>query len=151
MTEKNEKDSQDPKEHLKLQGYNALIQYGCQMSADHLNYDRILMPISLAPPLLVLIPSNERNISQWAESCILAGGVLLLAFWVFRNIRSRARLYNVWETVISIEKDLGFPAVKKVLDATNKLWVPRDFTLKFIFAGLAAVFYVFVFYHVWCT
>ena len=28
MTEKNEKDSQDPKEHLKLEGYKALMQYG---------------------------------------------------------------------------------------------------------------------------
>ena len=42
MTEKNEKDSQDPKEHLKLEGYKALMRYGCQMSQDHLNYDRIL-------------------------------------------------------------------------------------------------------------
>lgn len=53
--------SKDPKETVKLEVYKGLIHYGCQMSADHLNYDRILMPISL---VLASEDSNESNPSS---------------------------------------------------------------------------------------
>ncbi len=150
MTEKNEKDSQDPKEHLKLEGYKALMQYGCQMSQDHLNYDRILMPLSLVPAFLVLTSPDVHCAGKLAASLILGGGFALLLFWFFRNLRSRKRLYKTWDTLSCIEKDLGFAAYTIVHDTMKPWWPLRDFTLKIIFAVVGLALYVFMFWHVWC-
>ena len=49
-----EKDPLTRKEQLQIEGYKALMQYGCQMSQDHVNYDRIIMPVSLLPAYFVL-------------------------------------------------------------------------------------------------
>ena len=150
MTEKNEKIPLTRKEQLQIEGYKALMQYGVQLSQDHLNYDKILMPISLAPALWVISSPVGKIPSRWAETWILVGGVLLLLFWVLRNIRSRTRLYKVWDTVSCIEKRLCFDAYSNVHDEMKKSGTLSDFTLKFIFSGLVAVFYGYMFCHVWC-
>ena len=108
------------------------------------------MPVSLAPAYFVLTSLDVQEAGPVAELLIWGAGVLLLAFWVLRNIRSRTRLYKVWDTVSCIEKDLEIPAYSKVHDYMRESKALRDFTLKFIFAGLAGVFYVVVFCYVLC-
>ena len=129
----NQKEPLSPKQQLEIEGYKALMQYGCQMSQDHLNYDKIMMPVSLAPAYFVLTSPAGKIPSQWAESLILVGGFLLLVFWVLRNIRSRARLYETWDKVSCLEEGFEVPGIGKVLDTIAPHWAPKDFTLKIVF------------------
>ena len=148
--------SLNKKEQFLIEGYKALNQYGCQMSQDHLSVDRIFMPLVLAPPVFVLTSKDVQSASKLAASLILGGGVLLLVFWTLRNWRSKKRLYAIWDILPSIERQLKFAAHRTLRKCMNKrrrsrFWLlrrlpPRDFTLKFIFAGIAALLYAFVFF-----
>ncbi len=148
MSENNANGSKDPKETVKLEVYKGLIQYGCQMSQDHLNYDRILMPISLVPAYLVLTSLDVREAGLPAELIILFGGFLLLVFWIMRNIRSRARLYETWDKVSCLEEGFEVPGIGKVLDTIAPHWAPKDFTLKIVFFVLAVLLYLAVLIYV---
>ena len=79
------------KEKLRIEGYKSLTQYGCQLSADHISTDRIMIPLSLAPALLVLAPQNG-HVSGFAKTMILVAGVFLILFWMYRNRRNAKRL-----------------------------------------------------------
>ena len=57
----NEKNSLTRKEQLQIEGYRSLTEYGCQMSQDHISTDRVMIPLSLAPALWVLAPTERRN------------------------------------------------------------------------------------------
>ena len=154
----NEKCSLNKKEQLLIEGYKALMQYGCQMSQDHISTDRIMVPLSLAPALLALAPPYEHIPSPLARTLILAGGVILVEFWKRRNKRNERRLYAIWDVVSLIEKQFGFQAYRTVQLNMNA-WLcddgrfqkpPRhDFTLKKWFGWIALVFYV-VGVYVWC-
>ena len=141
--------TENQRQHL-IEGYKALMQYGCQLSGDHINYDRIFMPLSLVPAFLVLSSPDIQNSGKQAELSILSGGFLLLLFWFFRNIRSQKRLYKTWETLCCIEKCLGFAAYTIVQDTMKTSWRPADFTLKFIFGVVVALGYIVLFCYVSC-
>ena len=66
MTEKNEKAPLTRKEQLEIEGYKALMQYGVQLSQDHLNYDRIFMPLTFVPAYFVLTSLDVRE--AWLAS-----------------------------------------------------------------------------------
>lgn len=159
MNATNNEKSLNKKEQLQIEGYKALNQYGCQLSADHLSTDKVLMPLSLGPALWVLSSPVGKIPSQWAESLILVGGVLLLVFWTLRNWRSKKRLYAIWDNLRLIERQLKFAAHRTLNKCMNKrrssrFWLlrrlpPRDFTSKFLFAAFAVLFYGFVFWYVW--
>ena len=136
--------TENERQHL-IEGYKALMQYGCQISQDHLNYDRILMPISLIPAFLVLTSPDVHCAGKLAASLILGGGFALLLFWLFRNLRSRKRIYKVWETLCCIEKKLEFEAYSIVHKTMKTRWPLADFTLKFVFIGMAILLYIAVF------
>ena len=143
-------------EQLKLEGYKALNQYGCQMSQDHLSVDRIFMPLLLVPAFLVLTSEDVQKAGKLEASLILGAGVLLLVFWTLRNWRSKKRLYAIWDILPSIERQLKFAAHRTLRKCMKKrprsrFWLlrrlpPRDFALKFAFAGIAALLYGFVFF-----
>ena len=105
-----EKDSLTRKEQLEIEGYKSLTQYGCQMSQDHISTDRVMIPLSLAPAIWVLRPLNGQFNDNWANSFILLGGVVFIAFWMLRNRRSEKRLYAIWDILRLIEVPLGFEA-----------------------------------------
>lgn len=63
----------DEKKHL-LEGYKVLMQYGIQMSQDHLNYDKILMPLSLVPAFFVLTSADVQKAGLAAELLIWGAG-----------------------------------------------------------------------------
>ena len=136
--------TENQRQHL-IEGYKALMQYGVQLSQDHLNYDRIFMPLSLIPAFLVLTSPDVHCAGKLAASLILGGGFVLLLFWFFRNLRSRKRLYKVWETLCCIEENLEFEAYTKVHKTMKPWWPLRDFTLKFVFFGMALLLYIAVF------
>ena len=144
----NEKEHLTRKEQVQIEGYKALMQYGCQMSQDHLNYDKIMMPVSLAPAYFVLTSLDVQEAGPVAELLIWGAGVLLLAFWVLRNIRSRTRLYETWDTVSCLEEGFEVPGIGKVLDAIGAHWAPKDFTLKIVFFVLAVLLYLAVLIYV---
>ena len=91
------------------------------------------MPISLVPAYLVLTSLDVREAGLPAELIILFGGFLLLVFWIMRNIRSRARLYETWDKVSCLEEGFEAPGIGKVLDTIAPHWAPKDFTLKIVF------------------
>jgi len=144
MSEKNE-------DH-RIEGYKALMQYGFQMSQDHVNYDKILTPVVFLPAYFVVTSSDLQDAGPLVELVILGAGPLLLWLWHARNKRSQARLYKVWDTVACIEKDLKFDAMRTVLDHLNKSRdkreTLRDFEIKERFIGFAALGYVVVFCYV---
>ncbi len=151
--------TENERKHL-IEGYKSLTQYGCQMSADHISTDRIMIPVSLAPAFFVLAPQNVEITNQWAETLILMGGISLILFWMFRNSRSKKRLYAIWDILRLIETKLGFEAYLRLLNlmktrACHRFWLgrilpPSDFTLKFWFGVFALAFYCLVTLHVWC-
>ena len=151
MTEKKEMASLTRKEKLGIEGYKALMQYGCQMSADHISTDRVMIPLSLAPALLVLAPPNEGIASNWAETWILLGGFVFTTFWMLRTRRSEKRLYAIWDILRLIEGALGFEAhltLQAFMDdpilygGRFRRWTYRDFTLKEWFGWFVLAFYV---------
>ena len=138
-------------EDHRIEGYKALMQYGIQMSQDHVNYDKILTPVVFLPAYFVLTSSDLQDAGPLLELVIGAAGPLLLWFWHARNKRSKARLYKVWDTVACIEKDLCFEAYTKVhkhLEEKRKLGVLPDFEIKKRLIGFAALGYVVVFCYV---
>ena len=139
-------------EDHRIEGYKALMQYGIQMSQDHVNYDKILTPVVFLPAYFVLTSSDLQDAGPLLELVIWAAGPLLLWFWHARNKRSRARLYKVWDTVACIEKDLKLDAMHIVLDHLNKSSdkrdTLRDFEIKKRLIGFAALGYVVVFCYV---
>lgn len=159
--------TENEKKHL-TEGYKALTQYGCQLSADHISTDRIMIPLSLAPALFVLAPQNDMVYSKLAATLMLSGGVVFLWFWWQRNLRNEKRLHAIWDILRSIEGQLGFEAYLElqrymntmVYDKGQERWrkltrcdskLPRhDFTLKKNFVMLASLFYVFVWVYVLC-
>ena len=162
MSEKECKDiALTPKQQLLIEGYKALMQYGCQMSQDHLSVDRIFMPLSLVPAYFVLTSLDVREAGWPAEVLIWCAGGLLLWFWHSRNKRSAARLNEIWDTLCCIEKCLGFAAYSRVHAALNpdKQYEPkppprRDFEVKRIFACIAGLVYFGVFVYLvyrWST
>ncbi len=156
--------TENERQHL-IEGYKALTQYGCQLSADHISTDRIMIPLSLAPALLVLSPPNGEIVSRWAETLILLGGVVFIWFWHHRNLRNEKRLHAIWDILRLIEAQLGFEAyltLQRFMDTMvydNGRWrklTPNDqkqpksdFTLKKYFAGFAFAFYLTVGSYVW--
>ena len=74
MTEKNEKAPLTRKEQLEIEGYKALMQYGVQLSQDHVNYDKIIMPLSLVPAYFVLTSSDLQDTWLLVELVVLAAG-----------------------------------------------------------------------------
>ena len=145
-----EKDPLTRKEQLQIEGYKALMQYGCQMSQDHVNYDRIIMPVSLLPAYFVLTSSDLQDAGLLAELVIWSAGLVLLLFWHSRNIRSKDRLYKIWDTVSCIETRLGFAAYSEVHGhmKTKKKFSLPDFKIKKIFFVIAVLGYVVVLYYV---
>ena len=154
------------KEQLIIEGYKSLAQYGCQLSADHISTDRIMIPLSLAPAFYILAPPNGEIASKLAETLILLGGILFIVFWMLRNRRSEKRLSAIWDILRSIEAPLGFEAylmLKRFMDTMvydNGRWrepqshdpkLPRrDFVLKEYFGWAAIGFYVVVgLFYVW--
>ena len=133
-----------------------LNQGQCQESQDHINFDRIFMPLLLAPPVFVLTSEDVQNAGKVAASLILGGAVLLLVFWTLRKWRSKKRKYGIWDILPSIERHLKFASHRTLGKCMNKrrrsrFWLlrrllPRDFTLKFTFAGIAALLYALVFF-----
>lgn len=160
-----EKDPLTRKEQLQIEGYKALMQYGCQMSADHISTDRVMIPLSLAPALWVLAPPNGPINSKVAQSLILLGGVVFIWSWMRRNSRSERRLSAIWDILREIERQLGFEAyliLKRFMGAW--LFQPRrfrkgrfriqkppkrEFQLKEQFGWTAIVFYGVVLVYVW--
>lgn len=148
------------KEQLLIQGYNALTHYGCQLSADHIGTDRIMMPLSLAPALLVLAPPNGGIDGTLPKLFILSGGFFFVLFWKSRNLRNEKRLHAIWDILRYIEGELGFEAYIKLRQIMNTMqydngqWRKRmpgdpklpahDFTLKKRFAWFAFTLYGFV-------
>ena len=154
----NEKGPLTRKEQLQIEGYKALLHYGCQMSADHISTDRVMIPLSLAPALWVLRPLNGQFDDNWAKTFILLGGYWLIGFWMLRNQRSEKRLYAIWDILPLIEKDLGFKAfqtlklfmdTREFRDGRFRRLPSRDFTLKKWFGRLALAFYGVVFIYIW--
>ena len=149
MSKHNDDNNQlSKKEQLEIEVYKGLIQYGCQMSADHINYDRLLMPISLVPAYLLLTSLDVQEAGWPAQIIIWLGGFLLVGFWAMRNIRSRARLYRTWDKVSCLEEGFEVPGIGKVLDALGGTRIPTDFTLKIVFAVLAVLLYLAVLIYV---
>ncbi len=154
MTEKNEKRTRSEMDLLKIEGYKSLTQYGCQLSQDQLNYDKILLPLLIAAPLLVLDSDNTIKTSKTGDLIILIGGLVFLVFWHLRNWRSRVRLYAIWDTLLLIEEQLEFEAHRTLRKCMNKrrcsrfrllrIRPPRDFTLKRYFGYVTIVFYICV-------
>lgn len=128
-----------------IEGYKALMQYGVQLSQDHVNYDKIIMPLSLVPAYFVLTSSDLQEAGPVAELLIWSAGPLLLWFWHTRNKRSKDRLYKVWDTVSCIEKRLCFAAYSTVRDyMKNKSKTLRDFEIKALFVWFAGLGYFVV-------
>ena len=155
--------TENERQHL-IEGYKVLTQYGCQLSADHISTDRIMIPLSLAPAFFVLAPQNGKIASQWAETLILVGGVVFIWFWHQRNLRNEKRLHAIWDILRLIEAQLGFEAyltLQRFMDTMvydNGRWrkltpkdkpLKHDFTLKKHFARFACVFYLVVLLYVW--
>lgn len=149
--------TENERQHL-IAGYNSLTQYGCQLSADHISTDRIMIPLSLAPAFFVLAPQNGEIAGQFAETLILVGGVVFILFWRSRNLRNEKRLYAIWDILRLIEKELGFEAyrtLKFFMDAhlfEKGRWRKppmHDFKLKKRFGHAAIVFYSVVLVYVW--
>lgn len=138
-------------EDYRIEGYKALMQYGIQMSQDHVNYDKILTPVVFLPAFFVLTSSDLQDAGLLVELVIWGAGPLLLWFWRARNKRSKARLYKVWDTLVCIEKHLCFEAYTKVhkhLEEKRKLGVLPDFETKRIFISWANLGYVAVLIYV---
>lgn len=142
------------KDLLQIEGYKALNQYGCQMSQEHLSFDRIFMPLSLAPVYFVLVPRDEP-ISKFVEILILLGGIFFIWIWRLRNRRSEKRLYAIWDILRGIEYKLGFAAHRTLkecmdnpFDAQFRKPPMRDFKVKKWFGRIALGFYVLVFVYV---
>lgn len=133
-------------EHKMLEGYMGLNQWQCQSSQDHLNYDRILMPLLVGAPIYAL--SSEVN--NWVKTFILLGGFLLLLFWILRNERSKMRIGRGWEVLNEVEEELGFSVRRRFRDKIDASRVPRDFTLKVCFGYATSLFYFAVLFYVWC-
>ena len=139
--------TENERQHL-IEGYKALMQYGVQMSQDHLNYDRIIMPLSLVPAYFVLTSWDLQEAGPLAELVIWGAGPLLLWFWHSRNKRSRDRLYKVWDTLACIEKRLCFAAYSTVHDyMNNESKTLRDFKIKELFVWAAGFAYFVVLCH----
>ena len=61
--------TENERQHL-IEGYKALMQYGCQMSQDHINYDRIwdLVVNCFLVDLLAFLFLMYNNFRQCSES-----------------------------------------------------------------------------------
>lgn len=152
------------KEKLIIEGYKSLTQYGCQLSADHISTDRIMIPLSLAPALLVLAPQNG-HVSGFAKTMILVAGVFLILFWMYRNRRNAKRLSAIWDILRLIEAQLGFEAHIKLkifmesllfengqwrkLQSSDSKPPTHDFKLKRTFGIAVLCFYGLVLVYVW--
>ncbi len=150
--------SRSERDQLLIEGYKSLTQYGCQLSADHISTDRIMIPLSLAPAIWVLRPLNGEIDDSWAKTLILVGGFGFIVFWMLRNRRSEKRLYAIWDILRLIEVPLGFEAhltLKLFMEDPDlyngrfRRWTFRDFTLKTCFGVAALVFYGVVLVYVW--
>ncbi|MDE0297271.1 MAG: hypothetical protein OXN17_01395 [Candidatus Poribacteria bacterium] len=154
-TRENDTNSLTRTEQLKLEGYKALNQYGCQMSQDHISTDRVMIPLSLAPALWVLIPLKGEFENNWDKTFVLLGGASLIVFWRLRNWRSGKRLSAIWDILRLMEYQLWFAAyrtLKSYMDDPRYERLgnpPRDFQLKVWFAWFALLFYGVVFSYVW--
>lgn len=135
--------TENQRQHL-IEGYKALMQYGVQLSQDHLNYDRIFMPLTFVPAYFVLTSLDVREAGWPAEVLIWCAGPVLLLFWHHRNLRSQDRIYKLWDTVACIEKRLCFVAYSTVHDYMNESTTRPDFKLKAMFAKGVGVMYVLV-------
>ena len=164
----NDNDACDPtcqqKKEWQIEGYKALMQYGIQMSQDHVMFDRIFMPVSLAPAYAIIASSDSSmiQVDRTGKIALCLAAILFLWMWHVRNRRSQARLYKVWKTVGCIERDSKICGIHTVLDylgpkTHENLWcylkylVPRkekkrgytiaDFGIKAIFFYLVTFGY----------
>lgn len=136
MSEKECKDNAlTSKQQLKIEGYKTLMQYGIQMSQDHVSIDRIFMPLSLVPAYILFTSSDIKEAGIIAELVVWSTGILLLLFWHLRNWRSRERLYMIWDTISYTETCLEFAVFSKVHDYMNAetTFPLRDFAIKVFF------------------
>ena len=106
------------KKEWQIEGYKALMQYGIQMSQDHVMFDRIFMPVSLAPAYAIIASSDSSmiQVDHTGQIALCLAAILFLWMWHVRNRRSQARLNKVWETVGCIERDTKICGIHTVLD-----------------------------------
>ena len=106
------------KKEWQIEGYKALMQYGIQMSQDHVMFDRIFMPVSLAPAYAIIASSESSmiQVGRTGQFALCIAAILFLWTWHVRNRRSQARLYKVWKTVGCIERDSKICGIHTVLD-----------------------------------
>lgn len=141
MTEDASKDTKlNRYDQLMIEGYRSLGEWNCQQSEDHLTFDKVFMPVIIGAPILAL-NQGEIRIATFT----LVGGVLLLLFWFFRNLRSKMRIYETFNMMNDIEKELKFDARTRLRDKIDNSRLPSDFGLKKWFFGFAVAFYLVVF------
>lgn len=122
----NNNDNLSKKELLQIEGYRGLLQYGCQVSQDHTHYNRILLPLSFVPAVLLLTSEVLQQldmtlaINLWRQMVIWMAGPTILTFWASRYKRTQDRLVQVLRTIREIEYRLGFAAIDTVEDRMEK-------------------------------
>lgn len=133
-------------EHKMLEGYKGLNLWQCQESQDHINFDRIFMPLLIAAPMYALLQADGH---QGLQTLIVAGSSILLLFWILRNLRIQHRMLSGFKVMNEVECKLNFNVRRRFRDEIDKSKMPRDFTLKYYFAGCTFVFYLGCFIYVW--
>ena len=136
----NNNDTLTRRDKLMLEGYKALNVWNCQQSQDHLTFDKVFMPVVVGAPILALAQRDDDKTELGL--LILAGGLGLLIFWFFRNLRSRMRMYETFKLFSAIEVELKFEVQQRMRDAIDKSRLPRDFTLKIWFFAAAVLLYL---------
>ena len=134
-------------EHKMLEGYKGLNLWQCQESQDHINFDRIFMPLLIGAPIYALVQAGD---DQRHQTFILIGGFILLLFWLFRNLRIQHRMLSGFKVLNEVECELKFNVRRRFRDKIDASHLPKDFTLKVWFGYATSLFYFAVLFFVWC-
>ena len=126
-----------------LEGYRDLSAWGRMYAESYLLIDRVFMPVILGVPVVAFHYFENAPIQR---TLVLAGGALLLLFWILRSKHAKIKRDGILWMLNRIEDELTFWGHHCVYIKTRKhrifsTWL-GDIWLKFWFFCIMLVVYV---------